>query len=269
MTPASKLVLMILADYHNDELGYAWPSHHRLAEDCGIGERTVGMCLTKLEALGFITTLHKGNQYQPTRYRLNFDFASSQSYALAKSELAKSATAPVNWQNLPVHSAEVANHEIVNRQSTTSEVANLVCTSLNRASRVIEPSPSLLLLRTDFPEWFKILSEDPRWHGKDPDRYIKAIEKGYPGINLELEAHNAYEWLQSTKGRKKKVLRGFWLNWLKHSQALEQNQNGPTQPSAVVDPTAKFKRELALQEQHRRERAEAKAKGLDYDPPYP
>lgn len=71
---------------------------------------------------------------------------------------------------------------------------------------------------TEYPEWFKVLSQDPRWHGKDPVRYIKRIELTFPNINLDLESHSAYEWLQSPKGLKKKVLRGFWINWLKNSQ---------------------------------------------------
>ena len=83
------------------------------------------------------------------------------------------------------------------------------------------------LLKQNFPEWFKTLSQDPRWHGKDPERYIKSIEKTYSGLNLDLEAHSAYEWLQSPKGQKKKVLRGFWTNWLKNTLARkETSPNG-------------------------------------------
>ena len=38
-------------------------------------------------------------------------------------------------------------------------------------------------------------------------------------MNLDLESHAAYEWLQTPKGLKKKVLRGFWTRWLNNSRA--------------------------------------------------
>lgn len=83
----------------------------------------------------------------------------------------------------------------------------------------------VLLEQNEFPEWFLVLSEDPRWHGKDPIRYIKRIELDFPNVNLNLEAHSAYEWLQSPKGLKKKVLRGFWLNWLRKAPVSQNNHD--------------------------------------------
>ena len=208
-----KLMLMVLADYHNPELDQAWPSQAALSRDCEMPERTVRYELSKLEAAGFITVLRKGNQYQPTIYKLNFNVYSP-IYEPAINEPAIIAAA-----------SEPAISSIVNRQYHASEPARVVpILFTNRQEPPIEPS--MLIIESNFPEWFKTLSQDPRWHGKDPERYIQAIEKEYHSVNLDLEAHSAYEWLQSPKGQKKKVLRGFWRNWLKNVATIAPGQNG-------------------------------------------
>tara|TARA_Y100000310_G_scaffold335033_1_gene416105 strand:+ start:3465 stop:3824 length:360 start_codon:yes stop_codon:yes gene_type:complete len=79
----------------------------------------------------------------------------------------------------------------------------------------LEGTESLLI--ADLPEWFQTLSQDPRWKGGDPARYVASVAKAFPGIDLNLEAHAAYEWLQTAKGQRKKILRGFWTNWLKNA----------------------------------------------------
>lgn len=83
---------MVLAEYHNQERGLAWPSQKQLSEDCEMPERTVRACQKALEARGFITRVTKGNQYRPTTYRLNFEISTAQSHELVISEPAVPAT---------------------------------------------------------------------------------------------------------------------------------------------------------------------------------
>lgn len=71
-SPSMKLILMILADYYQDEEAAAWPSQARLSDDCEIPIRTIQRGLKQLEQAGFITTVRKGNQHKPSRYALNF-----------------------------------------------------------------------------------------------------------------------------------------------------------------------------------------------------
>ncbi|MFH1141060.1 MAG: helix-turn-helix domain-containing protein, partial [Chloroflexota bacterium] len=125
---SSKLLLLILADYHDDERDIAWPSQKRLAEDCEMPIRTVQYALQSLEQDGFISTLQKGNQYQPTHYRLNLStvhaqirepamvapaqaIAPAQSYEPAMSEPAMVAPAKVNPQ--PNESAKTKSDTIL------------------------------------------------------------------------------------------------------------------------------------------------------------
>jgi biotin operon repressor len=75
---SAKFVLTTLAFYF-DQLanfankGYsAWPSQATLADTCEISIRTVQWCLKALRDQGFITIVQKGNQHQPTIYKLNF-----------------------------------------------------------------------------------------------------------------------------------------------------------------------------------------------------
>lgn len=129
-TPSHKLLLMVLADYAHPKDAHAWPSQGALAEDCEVSERTIRRYLVDLEDQGFITTLRKGNQHQPTLYQLNLGvmaaahrsepdnlgdlpgLSGTQSYepdnhSMADAQLgepdtsapAKSAGAKVNWTN--------------------------------------------------------------------------------------------------------------------------------------------------------------------------
>jgi hypothetical protein len=206
-----KLVLLILADYYDDEKGYAWPSQKRLCEDCEMPERTLRWCLSNLISSGFVTVLQKGNQYQPTKYELSI--AAAQACEPARCEPANIAAA-----------SEPAISNMVNRQYDASEPATPRMTSLQEPT--IKPTK---LISNVLPEWFETLSQDERWTGKNPFGYIQRIETTFLDIDLNLEAHNAYEWLQGPKGKKKKVLRGFWTNWLKNARASPSPQSPPSQ----------------------------------------
>lgn len=63
----AKLVLIVLADYANDE-GMAWPSVDTLTREVEVGSRTIQRSLRKLEALGLI---RKGDQSFASRYRVD------------------------------------------------------------------------------------------------------------------------------------------------------------------------------------------------------
>lgn len=54
ITPAQKLVLITLADSHNERANVAWPSLNLIAERCNISKSTVRRHLSRLEELGLI-----------------------------------------------------------------------------------------------------------------------------------------------------------------------------------------------------------------------
>ena len=114
---AQKLVLFTLADYFDDERGLAWPSQRRLSDDNEMPIRTVQRCLQRLAEDGFITVAQKGNQYQPTHYRFNFDImAGAQVQAPAKS-------APAIMSPALQPPSEPATSDKVNPPPATSELA--------------------------------------------------------------------------------------------------------------------------------------------------
>ncbi len=59
LTSDQKLVLMMLADYHNDETDQCNPTIARLAEDCVLGERTVQRALSAL-ARHYVIGIQRG-----------------------------------------------------------------------------------------------------------------------------------------------------------------------------------------------------------------
>lgn len=69
LTRSEKLVLMMLADYHNDETGQCDPSLQRLADDCLSSRRNVIRLLQALDGKGFLTTIERSNQ--TNQYNLN------------------------------------------------------------------------------------------------------------------------------------------------------------------------------------------------------
>lgn len=68
-----KIVLMMLADRHNGDTGRCDPSHDRLAEDCGMGRRTVIEQIAKLKQAGLIEVVNrtKDGVKSSNSYKLN------------------------------------------------------------------------------------------------------------------------------------------------------------------------------------------------------
>jgi hypothetical protein len=211
---ATKTLLYTLADYHDTEKDLAWPSQTTLSDDCEMPLRTVQHSLAWLETRGFITTVQKGNQYQPTHYRLNFSVAGAQSYEPATSGPATIAPA-----------SEPATSDIVNPQRDTSEPATPVGTSLQEPP--LEPPEENTLVES---KWIQVLERDPRWTAREG--YAEDVEELYAQtIDIHSEAVRAYEWLQTTGGRKRLKLGLFFLNWLKRAMPSD-NGSKPTMTRA-------------------------------------
>lgn len=201
-------LLFVLSDYHDTERDIAWPSQTTLSQDCEMPKRTVQWCLATLERQGFITTVQKGNQYQPTQYRLNLSvlLAPAQLGEPARSEPASIAPA-----------SEPARLEGVKAQDEASEGAKPVGTSLQEPP--IEP-PS------DNPRWVEIFETDQRW--KRPlNGYIQDVEASYRALDLTMEANNCLHWLETNPtGKRRKTIIGTWNNWLK--RALKEIRSPPS-----------------------------------------
>ena len=60
--PLAKLVLLVVANHHNDARGVAWPSVRHIAEVTGASERTVQNKLRKLEETGFLVRNHRNGR---------------------------------------------------------------------------------------------------------------------------------------------------------------------------------------------------------------
>jgi len=157
---AQKLLIMMLAEYHNPELDVAFPSIKELSRVCEMSPRTVRWCLRRLEAMGFITTKQKGNQYQRTEYALRITDAQI-------SEAAMSGAAMV------APASEAAMSGILQGQGDASEAATPATT--NRYEPIIEPSSKRE--RTITPEFIEelIVEFAPSFGGNG--RVREAIEE--------------------------------------------------------------------------------------------
>lgn len=68
LTPAEKLTALVIADYYNAELGYAYPSMERLAAESLVGERHCRRIVKQLEAKGVLVIEQGGGRFA-NRYR--------------------------------------------------------------------------------------------------------------------------------------------------------------------------------------------------------
>ena len=73
-----KLVLLMLANRTNTDTGLCYPSHDKLAEDCGMTSRSVINQIKKLEELGVVRVIRttKNGAKQPNKYHLNLNVSS-------------------------------------------------------------------------------------------------------------------------------------------------------------------------------------------------
>ena len=232
-----KLMLMVLADYHNPELDQAWPSQAALSRDCEMPERTVRYELNKLEAAGFITVLRKGNQYQPTIYMLNFNVYSPICEP-AVSEQATTAAA-----------SEPAVSDKVNRQDGVSEPATPRMT--NRQEPPIEPTISIQVGEQRFsengnqdvwPDWYATLYAIPGF--KVPlDRVQTWLTEN--SITEARAQQTAYALKSKWPGPKKDPYKDSWAtfrNWLLRPplQPMEGRGARRVEPSNDLSRYTKF-----------------------------
>lgn len=108
LKPATKIVLLQLADCHNPEHG-CFPSQSFLADACEMSERSVRDHLTKLEELRLITRVHRendGTKFQSDMYELHFDRVISEpgkpaAKSAARQKLPEAGNDKSLRQNLP------------------------------------------------------------------------------------------------------------------------------------------------------------------------
>jgi hypothetical protein len=232
---ASKLVLMVLADYHDDERGYAWPSQETLSRNCEMPLRTVRHALHQLEQSGFITQTQQGNQHQPSRYVFNFGspVASAQVDEPAKSVPATIAAAPVP-----------AISDTVYRQGDASVPATPVHTSLQ------EPPGEPPLLMDKDPGWVKMFLED-----ENPSTDRKSLDRLVAWVNDEGLQDYAADGVLSFVGRNRNIKRYQYSSplkavrtWIKNAKKFSGSNNTNNvkpKPKSQEDDMDERRREFA------------------------
>ena len=156
-----KLVLMILADYYDDERGFAWPSQARLSEDCEMPLRTIQWALKQLQEGGYVTRLQKGNQHQPSKWALH----------LADAHLSEPA---ISEPATIAGTGEPARSDMVNPQDRAGEPASPVGTSLQEPEEEEPP---------------KDIYEPPAWH----DTFHEV--PGIPACENNSECAKLQKWI--------------------------------------------------------------------------
>jgi len=98
VSPADRLLLLLIADRVNDSKGYAWPSGADLAKRSGLSKGWIWHAVARLEATGFLTVerrFGKQNRYRLVIHNQRGECASSTDATSAVSALPGAVSAPV------------------------------------------------------------------------------------------------------------------------------------------------------------------------------
>ena len=190
---AAKSVFVVLAGYAKDATGLAWPTQAQLAQDCELGLRTVARAFQSFIQQGLVVVIRKGNQHQPTRYKLTLPWLSAHA-TVAHADAPAHAT--VACADAPAHATTACADEGSTRHTrhehtpmTTSAHAihdspligmkrqeeNVIGTS-GREERA-DATPALpAIQKWDVPDWFMPLTHLPGYRKTSHKRAAASIE---------------------------------------------------------------------------------------------
>ena len=213
LAPGTKLILMALADYANDE-GVCWPSRRKIAAKCGLSVRTVASHLSTLVDLGLVEVTNQtraDGSYTSSRYHL---------FPPASGVGRESANVTLPEESLASGGEKVAYHEpvtgpIVNHGSggghPTPEEVEYIELRINQAiaTRRIQTTPTQLRasLVKRAQEGTLDISTLPalrEWAAAPPPPANRKSQtthsKGYSAMRQDATVAAVTQWLASKKG---------------------------------------------------------------------
>lgn len=217
-TPTHRLVLMVLGDYYNNKLGYAFPSQRQLAEDIEVTQRTIQRCLMDLAKDGFLSRKKSGNK---TYYILHLDDESiRRTRRVSKPKVYDTGVVSIRrTRRTPIYSI---NHK--------------------------EPQ-----YNTNDKKWFTTLREcvEHSAKGNCPklgldfnDKNIELTEHEYSDLSLSEQALLATAWLEDpSRGRTLKnrtSMRHFFTKWLTNARNGYRSKRNGTLSVVVPEPVKDY-----------------------------
>lgn len=198
-SPTQKLLLLVLADCHNEKTGQCNPSYRYLMEISGLSNKAVANNLKALRNSGSVT----------------FD---SRNGANTYYELTPERFNPVNL----VHQFESESSEprspvnLVTSEPSSQGPVNLVPSTSEPRSKSSERGshkPERTGNRTGSEPLKKTANKtkSPKTTDEDWLALLKSSSE-YAGINIDFEFRRASEWISKKSGRQ--MTRRFFTNWL-------------------------------------------------------
>ena len=207
------LLLLAMADHAHDDGRGVFPSVERLAKKCRSSERNTRYLLRSLEAAGELIMEPNAG---PNRTNL---------WQIPMSEGANFA--PCNPLPPGQPSVTEGAKEAQGGATEPHLGGNGLPPNHQEPSLLTVKEPSLLSTR-----WQTILAQDKRWTKFTVDE-VHDIEASFAGLDLTIQAHKAYDWLQGPKGLKKKRLKSVWIHWL---ETAKQSMGGPPNGTSTHNP---------------------------------
>jgi hypothetical protein len=220
---------MTLATYASPKTGAVFTDEATLVKDCDMPSRTIQRHIRGLREQGFITLGQRGNQHQGTEFILPLDVAPETIGEHPPLSVVAPATSEVSSEGSTRH----LTHEHPPLMVSAPAIPNIDIDTRTEETdlRFTEQEEEKI---ASTPEWFEILAQDSRW--APTDGFSEKVERMFPQIDLYAQSVEAYEWLQTTKGKRKpKGLGMFFLNWLKNTAKDSQPSVNGTEPMTQRD----------------------------------
>ncbi|MEM9360720.1 MAG: helix-turn-helix domain-containing protein [Pseudomonadota bacterium] len=209
LKPATKIVLLILADCHNPEHG-CFPSQEFLADACEMSVRSVRDHLSKLEELGLISRSHRsrvGTKFTSDGYELHFD--------RVLTEPKKPAAKFAGRQDLPA-----AGNDNSQRQ-------NLPPNPVRELGKESVCAAEADHTHTKFEEFWSVYPR-PRDRDATHAAFLAAIERGWEPATI-IAGAVAYASENRGNGRQYLALSANWLKrdgWKDYSNSVDHSADG-------------------------------------------
>ena len=228
-----KLLLMVLANYFDDETNTAWPKQETLAADMGVTTRTVRSATKALESVGLIE-MERGSFRRRPMYKFS---GMPSSFAEAAADGVSGIHSSIPEESLP---------ESPSGNATTGSTASSLPEKKRHEYKEEEPSvePSVTPEEGEIAEVFQILRGLTPWEmGKEGKvaEWLKA-----DGVGVESAMSAALDLASKWPGPKNNPYKNPMLafrKWARSQQAWSRQRTNGARPASASSVEEWFKDE--------------------------
>lgn len=215
LPPNEKMLLLVLADWADDDGGRIFPAQARMAKKASVSDRTVRRLLGLLKERLLIQEVVSANRYQPAEYRINLSALRICAGADPLDVFEGGQSVHLATTNGRLADSRVDNGDTQGGQTAHPRVDTGVLQSVSRT--ISEPSEVVLVAVASPKSRIKFDVDTGSITGvvdSDRDRWGRL----YPAVDLKREQDRAGEWLVNHPEKRRSNIAQFLANWFERAQ---------------------------------------------------